>query len=69
MTPYMRKLLYLAVLLTYTVAPNDKMKEVLKRTSSEAKSAISKVHRNLHCTGVIYMYTRVHVRVVGSSPT
>lgn len=26
------------------IAPNDKMKDVLKRTISEAKSAISKVH-------------------------
>ena len=26
------------------VAPNDKMKEVLRRTVSEARAAISKVH-------------------------
>ena len=34
----------------YYIAPNDRMKEVLRKTISEAKAAVSKVHTPDHHT-------------------
>ena len=45
----------------YSVAPNDKMKDVLKRTVSEAKAAISKARVYLYMY-VLYIHA-VHVHV------
>lgn len=49
----------------YCIASNDKMKDVLKRTISEARAAVSKV-RVFHCSiiacGYIQLYSEATVK-------
>ena len=44
------------IIILSCVAPNDKMKEVLRRTVSEAKASISKVHTYFICGCIPYTY-------------
>ena len=48
-------------------APNDKMKDILKRTVSEAKSAISKVqlYNNTHTCHMYNVHEYIHTKVIG----